>query len=69
MDIDPGKEIIFMTVAGIIGGVVITIIVLAACIVLCVGGLVFVLRYLVPIAIAICLAKLLVDFVQNKVLA
>lgn len=56
-----------MKATAIVGGVTITIVILAASIVFSVAGLVFTLRYLLPLALAIALICLIVELVKKAI--
>ena len=57
-----------MKITAIIGGVTVTLVVLAAAVVFCVAGSVFILRYVLPGLILVALIKLLFDFVFKGLL-
>lgn len=58
-----------MTFTSIVGGVTLTIVILASVIVFSVAGMVFMIRYILPLAIALALIVLIVDFVKKRVCA
>ncbi len=58
-----------MTFTSIVGGVTLTIVILASVIVFSVAGMVFTIRYILPLAIALALIVLIVDFVKKRVCA
>ena len=57
-----------MKLTAIIGGVAITLVVMAGVIVFCVAGSVFILRYVLPGLVLLALIKLLFNFVFKGLL-
>lgn len=58
-----------MKIVTIIGGVAVTILFLAGCVIFSVAGIIYLCRYILPILAIALVLKLIYDFVTQKVLA